>query len=379
MTTPLLAIKPITLASTLILILLSACSKPEPPATVVEVAVQPVQMVAFKPTMSFVGRLQAENDVQIEAQVTGYLEDWDYQEGDIVEQGQVLYQIDPAQFEADLAQTQAALAGAQAAAKVATRNEQRGRELIDKGAISAAEMDRLEATKLEADAALQAAEAEVTAAEVNLAFATIRAPITGRIGRSTASPGDLVGPNTGVLTTLVSLDPMQVVFQASETAFLQANARMQELEQQGQQPPTPSVQLTLANDDIYPQRGEVDYISNRIDQATGTIEARATVPNPNGTLRPGQYVQVLLEIPVEVDTLMLPQVALQSDQQGDYVLVVGADNKVVRRNVTVGERVDDNIVVSDGVTAGEQIIVKGLQKVRPGQTVKTTNTSATPR
>lgn len=360
----------------LIIILVIACDKAPPPVNLVEVIVEPVQSTTFQPTLSFVGRLQAEHDVEIQAQVTGYLQYWDYHEGDIIEKGHILYQIDSLQFEADLMQAKAALAGAKAAAKVATRNEMRGRELVDKGAISAAEMDRLEATKLEADAALEAAHAEVKSAEVNLAFTTIKAPIHGRIGRSHVSPGDLVSPATGALTTLVSIDPMQVVFQASEAAFLRASQHIQALKVQGKPIPTMQVQLILANDEVYPSYGVVDYMGNRVDEYTGTVEVRATIPNAEGLLRPGQYAEVVLALPIAVDTLMLPQIALQTDQQGDYVFVVGPDDKVLRRNVIVGEHSGDNMVVNEGIEEGERVIIKGLQKVRPGQQVKVVSSTS---
>lgn len=358
------------LALTLPLVFLMACSEEAPQKPVTEVITDIVKQEPFRPTMSFVGRLQAENDVKIQAQVTGYLLSWHFKEGDIIKKGDVLYEIDPAQFKADLSQATANLASAKAEVTVSKRNFLRGKELLPKGAISASEMDKLEAAKLQADANLEGAKAKVLAAEVNLGYTKVQAPIDGRIGRSGFSAGDLIGPDSGVLTSLVSIDPMKALFQVSESIYLARSNEIAEKEAAGEEVEELVIRLELTDKSIYRHTGYMDYISNRIDENTGTLEARASVPNPEGSLRPGQYVRVLVETPFDVPTMMIPQSAVQADQQGNYIFSVGPDNKVVRKNIETGQRVDSHVVVMSGLADGEIVVVQGLQKVRPGQVVK---------
>ena len=357
-------------------LVLVACSEKAPTPTLVEVVVDTVRVHPFKPNSSFVGRLKAQDDVNIQAQVSGYLQSRYFTEGEMVEKGDLLYVIDPAQYEARLASARATLAKANAVKEVADRNYNRGSELAPKGAISISELDTLLAKKLEADADLQAARAGLKSAEVDLSYTTIHAPITGRIGSSEFSSGDLISPESGALTSLVSIDPIMAKFQISEAVYLISEHRRQlRIKEAGGAElndgklPNLTVRLEMADREIYPLAGELDYISNRIDEATGTIEARAVFSNPEGLLRPGQYVNVTLELPTFIDTLMLPQAAVQADQQGSFVLVIGPDNKVLRRNVVLEDRVNDLVVVKQGVNEGDQLVVKGLQKIRPGQQV----------
>ncbi len=358
------------------LALIAACSEETPPPRITEVVTEQVTVQPFKPTISFVGRLQAEDDVKIQAKVTGYLKEWHFREGDMIKKGDLLYEIDPKQYEADLSKAKAGLASAEAEVTVGNRNYARGKELLPKGAISASEMDRLEASKLQADADLEGAKAQLEAAEVDLSYTRITAPIDGRIGRSAFSPGDLIGPDSGTLTSLVSIDPMKALFQVSEAIYLARSAEVAKQEADGNVVPKLVVQLELTDKSIYPETGEVDYLANRIDENTGTIEVRAAFPNPKGLLRPGQYVRVIVAAPFDIDTIMLPQAAVQADQQGSYVFTVGPDNKVARKNIQVGQRVESNVVVEKGIEPGEKVIVAGVQKVRPGQVVKATSRAA---
>ncbi len=353
------------------LMFLLACSEEEAAPQAVEVIIDQVKMVPYKPSASYVGRIQARDDVKIQAQVRGYLKAWHFKEGDLIEKGALLYEIDPAEFEADMAMAKAELASARASVTVATRNFSRGKELLPKGAISAAEMDKIEASKLTSEADLEGAKANLQAAEVNLSYTRIQAPIDGRIGRSHFSPGDLIGPDVGVLTSLVSIDPMQALFQISEQVFLAYVAMGDEYRKRNEEAPKLQARLEMANKMIYPHAGFIDYVSNRVDQDTGTIEARAQVPNPDGVLRPGQFVRVILETTFEVDTLMIEQSAVQADQQGNFVYTVGADNKVARRNVVVGDRVKDKVVISKGLAGDETVVIQGVQKIRAGQLVRT--------
>ncbi|MEP5763745.1 MAG: efflux RND transporter periplasmic adaptor subunit [Halieaceae bacterium] len=354
---------------------LIACADEPPPPPLVNVIVDTVILDPYQPKASFVGRLHAEDDVSIQARVSGYLLSHNFKEGDTVTAGDLLYQIDPAEFEAQMARAKADLTKAKAGQAVAGRHFRRGEELLPDGNISASEMDKLTAAKLEADANVESAQAQLKTAEVNMGYTRILAPISGRIGRNKFSTGDLVGPNTGTLTTLVSVDPIQALFQLSEAQYV-ANV-VQRLGSASTRALADSdmsdlrVLIELTNRKFYPEVGRIDYIANRISEDTGTLEARASIPNPHGHLYPGQYVRVVLESETLLEALYVPQASVQADQQGNYVLIVNS-GIVDRRNVVLDERVDDMVVVRQGVEEGDMVIVRGLQQVRPGQPVTTT-------
>jgi membrane fusion protein, multidrug efflux system len=355
-------------------LLLFACAEEPAPQLVVGVVVDTVRQEPYQPKSVYVGRLVAKDDVTIRAMVSGYLLAREFTEGEQVAAGDVLYRIDPSEYAAALAKAKAELAAATANQANAERNYKRGQELLPRGAISQVEMDNLTAQKLDADAHIEAARAQVTSAEVNLGFTTIKAPIAGRIGRSQVSPGDLVGPNSGDLTNLVSVDPIEALFQVSEATYIAqisqrvtANPSVADLK-------GVEVMLELANGVVYPEVGRIDYFGNRIDASTGTMEARARIPNPYGLLVPGQYVRVTLQDTELLEGLFLPLAAVQADQQGTFVLVVGADSTVRRQNVALGDRFDDLVLVKDGAEDGDRVIVRGLQQVRPGMPVEVTAT-----
>lgn len=367
-----------SLVAVLLSVFLVACAEEAPPPHVVEVVVDKIVTEPYQPKSEYVGRLQARDDVAIQAKVTGYLQTRDFREGEFVQAGTVLYTIDSSEFDAALARAKADLASALASQANAQRNFKRGKELLPKGAISQSEMDDLTAKKLEADARIESGHAQVTSAEVNLSYTTIIAPISGRIGRSVASVGDLVGPNTGNLTTLVSIDPIEALFSVSEAAYVATvKGRMRE-DIDVNSLRDVEVTLELTNGITYPEVGRIDYFANRVDQETGTLEARAAIPNPHSLLVPGQYVRVILQDTNLIEGLFLPQAAVQADQQGSFVLVVDSGSTVVRRNVELGDRFDEQVLVYSGVEEGDMVIVRGLQQVRPGMPVTTRTLPATP-
>lgn len=354
----------------LMLVLLSACAREEPPAPVVQVVVDRVVEIPYQPKREYVGRLQARDDVAIQARISGYLMTREFVEGQVVKAGQVLYTIDSSEYDAALARARAELSAALAARSNAERNFRRGSELLPKGAISQAEMDNLTASKLDSDALLESARAQVTSAEVNLGYTTITAPITGRIGRSIVSVGDLVGPNTGDLTTLVSIDPIEALFQVSETTYVATLQGQLDKDLDTERLRKLEVTLQLANGVVYPEAGHIDYFANRVDADTGTLEARAVIPNPHALLVPGQYVRVILQRTESMKGLFIPQAAVQVDQQGSYVLTVEGDEQVVRHNVDLGDRMGERVMVQGGLQAGDRVMVRGLQLVRPGMSVQ---------
>lgn len=358
----------------LLSLLLTGCSSEEAEVQVTEVVTDTVVAREYFPKRSFVGRLNAQEDVQIKARISGYLTSVDFKEGETVEVDAPLYSIDPREFEAALASAKAQLAAAQADREVSDLNFRRGEELLPKKAISQADFDSLKAKKLEADAGYAQAQAAVKTAEVNLTFTSIKAPISGRIGRSAATVGDLVGPTSGVLTTLVSMDPIEAIFQISESTFVATSEQRMDTDGNGEVELSDiQVSLELTNRRMYPHTGYIDYFANRIDDNTGTLETRALIPNPDGLLVPGQYVRVVLQLSNPLTGTFIPQAAVQADQQGSFVLVIDPGKVVARRNVELGERVDADIQVLSGVETGEEVIVRGLQLVRPGQVVNTVN------
>jgi membrane fusion protein (multidrug efflux system) len=231
-------------------------------------------------------------------------------------------------------------------------------------------MDDLTAKKLDADARIESANAQIASAQVDLDYTVIRAPISGRIGRSRVSPGDLVGPTSGVLTTLVSIDPIQALFQITELTYVSSVTSRMTAAQDIDKVRDIEVTLELTNGIEYPEVGKLDYLANRVDETTGTLEARALIPNSHNVLVPGQYVRVILQNTKPLQGLFMPQASVQADQQGSYVLLVNSAGVVERRNVELGDRYDDLVMVRQGVEAGDRVIVRGLQQVRPGMPVE---------
>jgi membrane fusion protein (multidrug efflux system) len=202
-------------------------------------------------------------------------------------------------------------------------------------------------------------------AEINLSYAAIRMPIAGDAGAASVDVGNLVGPDSGVLTTIVNADPIRVEFAISERELLNYRARKQEGTAQAYTP-----RMRLANSRMFKDPGGITFVDNKVDPRTGTIKVRAEFPNPDGLVTPGQFVQIVLSASEPRDALVVPQSAVQANQAGAFVLVVGAEDKVEARPVTLGDRDGASVVVAEGLRAGEMVIVAGLQKVRPGATVK---------
>ena len=362
--------------TSLILALLGlvACSEDVVVERTPKVVVQDVFSRTYQPEYNFVGRLEAPTDVDITANVTAYIKEMAFLEGQRVEAGALLFRLDDSELNAAMASAKAELASAEATAANATRNYKRGQELLPKGAISQSEVDDLQAKQLEAGAAISGARARVESAKVNLDYATIRAPVDGRIGRSIASVGDLVGPSWGPLTTLVSIDPIYALFSVSESTYVAkvSEARAQGKDVASNRPAGLQVTIEMSGGYEYEHVGHIDYFGNRVDLNTGTIEGRAVIPNPEAILVPGQYVSVNLKEPVEIQGTFLAQAAVQVDQQGNFVLSVDTSGVVVRHNVELGERYGDYVVIKQGIDPGRQVITRGLQQVREGMVVEAT-------
>ncbi|WP_372378843.1 multidrug efflux RND transporter periplasmic adaptor subunit VmeY [Vibrio natriegens] len=329
------------------------------------VVTQDVIVIDYQPSKSYIGRIEAVEDTNITAQVSGYLKARHFDEGQMVAKGQLLYTIEPSSFEAQVASAKAALAQAKAALKKAELDHQRGKNLLPRGSISQSEFDALTAALLGARAELEAANAQLKLAEVNLSYTQIRAPFSGRISDTKVSTGDLVSPSSGVLTTLVSLDPVHTSFSVSERERLAMG--MDKVKGDGSaESSNVEVQLELENGEFFEHLGQLDFLGNRINTQTGTIAMRAIVTNPDHKLLPGQHIKVNLRDKNTRDVIVVPRRAVQTDLEGDFVMVTTEGNVAERRNVVLGPQVEQGIIIRDGLDQHDSVITQGLQRVRNG-------------
>ncbi|BAC97105.1 membrane-fusion protein [Vibrio vulnificus YJ016] len=333
------------------------------------VVTQEVLMLDYQPSNAYIGRVEAVEDTNITAQVSGYLKARHFEEGQLVEKGALLYTIEPSSFEAQVASAKASLAQAKASLKKAELDHQRGKNLLPRGSISQSEFDALTAGLLGAQAQLEAANAQLKLADVNLSYTQIRAPFSGRISDSKVSTGDLVSPSSGILTTLVSLDPIHTAFSISERERLALG--IERIKGDGSTPSAGvEVQLQLENGKEYPHLGRLDYLGNRIDTKTGTIALRAVVANPDHQLLPGQHIKVNLREKQAKSVVVVPRRAVQTDLEGHFVMVMTQGEVAERRNVSLGPQVEQGVVIREGLTQDDVVITQGLQRVRNGMQVR---------
>ncbi|EGQ8078498.1 efflux RND transporter periplasmic adaptor subunit [Vibrio vulnificus] len=333
------------------------------------VVTQEVLVLDYQPSNAYIGRVEAVEDTNITAQVSGYLKARHFEEGQLVEKGALLYTIEPSSFEAQVASAKASLAQAKASLKKAELDHQRGKNLLPRGSISQSEFDALTAGLLGAQAQLEAANAQLKLADVNLSYTQIRAPFSGRISDSKVSTGDLVSPSSGILTTLVSLDPIHTAFSISERERLALG--IERIKGDGSTPSAGvEVQLQLENGKEYPHLGRLDYLGNRIDTKTGTIALRAVVENPDHQLLPGQHIKVNLREKQAKSVVVVPRRAVQTDLEGHFVMVMTPGEVAERRNVSLGAQVEQGVVIRQGLTQDDVVITQGLQRVRNGMQVR---------
>jgi membrane fusion protein (multidrug efflux system) len=337
---------------------------PPPAVGVVTAAKRPVAE-----GVTFVGRVQAVNKVDLVARVEGFLKQRAYTEGQEVKAGDLLFVLEKDTYQAAVDQAQANLVSAQANADNAKLQADRARDLIRNQNISQATLDDRIAAEKSANAAVQQNQAALEQAQINLGYTEIRAPFDGRVGISTFSVGALVGPSSGALATIVSQDPIYVTFPVSDRFIL-------DVKQQAQvEAKDVAVHLTLANGSQYPEVGKIDFTDVKVDQNTDTLTVRAVFPNPDRILTDGQYARVTAERKTPVDALVIPQRAILTDQTGDYVLVVGDGNRAAAKHIATGAIQGADVVVQQGLNDGDVVIVDGVQKVRPGQQVSPAPTS----
>ena len=344
---------------------------PPPAVGVIRVERRPITE-----TSEFLGRVQAINRVDLSARVTAFLEKRLFTEGAEVGEGDLLYQLEQGPFEADVQAKQAAVKQVEAQLRNADLTLDRAQQLLRSTAGTQATVDTAEASQQALSAQLLAAKAQLRQSEINLAYTKILAPIDGKIGRTSLTPGNVVTPSSGVLTTIVSQDPMYVVFPISVRTALDLRERY--ADKGGAH--AVALHLKLPNGRSYGQTGHIDFADNTIQGATDTLIVRGVFPNPmlragrgsDGTTRElfdDEFVTVYLEGVQPIEVLAAPRSAILSDQQGEYVYLVDAQNKAQRQNVTLGQSTPTVASVTSGLKEGDTIVVEGLQRVHPGQPV----------
>ena len=328
-----------------------------PPAEVsaAQVVVKPVRQWD-----EFTGRIAATDAVEVRARVSGYIERIAFKEGDELKSGDLLFVIDPRPYKAAYDNAAAQLERARAAAQLARAQEQRARTLIAANAISREEVDTRDAALAQGEADVRAAEAALATAKLNLGFTEVRSPIAGRVSRAMLTVGNLAQADQSVLTSVVSQDPVYVYFEADEQTYLRYAA----LARKGQRPDSANqVRIGLANDTGFPYSGTVNFVNNQVDSATGTINLRAVVLNPDRAFTPGLYARVQLEGSGEFRAMLIDDKAIMTDQDRKYVYVVGPKSDALRKDVTLGGFADGLRIVQSGLAPNDEVIVDGMQKI----------------
>lgn len=354
------------ITSTLFLIV--GCERKQEQAAPPVVTVAKVTQMTVPIYLNYVGTTQSVRSVDIVARVEGFLWERHFVDGADVKEGDLLFVIDPRQYQASLDNARGQLAEDEAALAYAREQVERYRPLAEKQFITRDAFDQYVTKVKEAEAAVEADRAAVKLAELNLSYCRMYAPSDGRIGQRQVDVGNVVGSTQGFgqttgLANIVQLDPIYVYFSPTERDLPEILRKRNEGDL--------LVTVILPDESIHPHQGKVDFIDNTVDSTTATITMRGVVPNPEKTLLPGQYAKVRVLLTTEPNAIVVPEQAVSEDQDGLYVLVVGQDNKVENRRVVVGTTYNGMRVIEDGVKPGELVIMEGLQKVKPGSLVQT--------
>ena len=364
--------RPIVWAAALALILVAcksekttpAASSQPPVVTAMEIVPKDVP-VAFE----YIAQTQSSHLVNIQARVSGFLDQRRYTEGDLVKAGQVLFQMDAKPFQVQLNQAEAALAKQDAALETSRQNLARTKPLVKQNALSQKDLDEATGQYQSAAAGVEQAKAQVEAAKLDLSYTTIASPVTGVSGSALQTDGTYISPQNSLLTTVAVLDPIWVNFNISENEMQRYRNQMASGLLKAPEDQNYRVDIVLVDGSVFPHAGRMTFADPSYDPQTGTFRVRASVPNPDGILRPNQYVRARLVGAVRPQAILVPQRAVQQGSKGHFVWVVGADSKVTQRPVTVGSWLGDDWFISEGLNKGERGAIDGTLTLQPGMTV----------
>lgn len=353
---------------------LAACGKPPAPpaAGPPEVGVITIAAEDIPAEFSYVGRTVPNNSVQLRARVTGILLERPYQEGQLVKKGDLLFRIDPAEFQATVDSAKARVAQAEAQVAKFAAELKRTEPLAKAGAASQSDLDAAIASSLAANADRDAAKADLIRAQLDLAYSTITAPFAGIAGKASVDPGALVSPSSDILATLDEVDPIAIDFTVSESELLGLRADLKAGRLKAPELEKLPLKAQLVDGSVLPQDGHLAFRDVRIKPETGTALIRARFPNPDGKLRAGQFIRLTLTGATRIGALLVPQTAVLQSPTGATVYVVDKDGKAEVRKIALGAWRQDRWVISDGLAVGDIVVVDGVQRVRGGQPVKAT-------
>lgn len=352
----------------------TSCHQEHPLVSVapIQVTVEKIEPKTIPAVFEYIGVVQSSHEVEIRARVTGYLEEIAYLEGSSVRKGDLLFQLDPRPFQTVLAKTRAQLAREKAVFWQAQRAVKRFTPLYEQKAASQRDLDNAIASQMAAEAQILEAQAQVADAEVNLSYTTIRSPVTGLTSQAHYRVGSLISPSQDLMTTVSVINPIWVNFSISEQDVLQSHDDISKGRLIFPLHDEFEIELILADQTVFPERGIVNFASPSYSQKTGTLLVRAVLPNPNNILRPGQFVRVRIHGAIRPNAIIVPQQAVQQGQNGTFLFVVNTENRAEIRLIDPGPWEQNNWVVYGGLKTGDKVVISGVNKLLPGSLVTIT-------